>query len=719
MTQPLTPFIRSIDGFNPSDPAREWVLSGGVTTSLILPGSGNIIGGEAYTFKLRKVDTLSNEDMLVEAGVKDKWRYMKMACGENPKRFYGNFYHIMPSTRLGEGWLLRDHTPFPEDLQYESLVGILREDVRLNIHCYETHDLEAMVRHSNEYKFKIRAFHHALDAYRVPEILKRAYKNVPTVATFAGKFGYKKEAFQSSVNSPKILTDAGIAVAMKSDHPVLNSQHLIYEAAQARHYGLSEQLALASVTSVPAKALGLDHRIGKIAVGMDADVVIWSKHPLSLGAHPLQVYVDGISQIENADEKEWQQQSVPEAFPEFPKMKTPENDKNSCTPKAKTAIFTGLNKVYWGDMKEYQHASEGELKVVVRDGEVVCAGRCNDKVRELQRGGEDIPVYDLGGKGVAIPSLVAFAPPNLGLTEIAAEDSTGDGHPNLKSPLTYAADGLKFGGLHMNEAFKAGVLVSVTAPDSEHVIQGISTAFRTGAESTIVGDGIIKEQAALHVKIGQGVKSELFPTVSSQIAFLRTLLDKALNAHIESEYTPVINGKIPLVVEVNNRDEIIRVVELKKQLEKQGAKLRLTLFGAVEAWTVAEYLAENHVGVVLKPYKCTPVEWTAQKCLPGAPLTQDTSLTALYKAGVKVGLSVHEAEDVRQLVWVAGWARSDLGLSDEKAVDFISKNLRELAGLESSKDVVIYDGNPFEFGAKISAIVGGGKTGVFCNPRAF
>lgn len=219
MTQPLTPFVRSLDGFNPSDPAREWVLSGGVTSTLILPGSGNIMGGEAYTVKLRKVDTLSTEDMLVEAGVEDKWRYMKMACGENPKRVYGQYFHTMPSTRLGEGWLLRDQfakatklkdaqddwcqavenlpkygrrrldTPFPEDLQYESLVAVLRDDVKLNIHCYETHDLEAMVRHSNEYKFKISAFHHGLDAYRVPEILKRAYKVVPTVATFAGKFG--------------------------------------------------------------------------------------------------------------------------------------------------------------------------------------------------------------------------------------------------------------------------------------------------------------------------------------------------------------------------------------------------------------------------------------------------------------------------------------------------------------------------------------------------
>ncbi|KAF9367461.1 hypothetical protein CPB97_005726, partial [Podila verticillata] len=125
--------------------------------------------------------TLSTNDMLVKAGVEDKSRYMKMACGENPNRVYGQYFHTMPSTRLGEGWLLCDQsakatklkdaqdnwcqpvkslpkygrcrldTPFSEDLQYESLVAVLRDDVKLNIHCYETHDLEAMVRHSNEY----------------------------------------------------------------------------------------------------------------------------------------------------------------------------------------------------------------------------------------------------------------------------------------------------------------------------------------------------------------------------------------------------------------------------------------------------------------------------------------------------------------------------------------------------------------------------------------
>lgn len=89
MTQPLTPFVRSLDAFNPSDKALRIVSSGGVTTALVLPGSGNLMGGEAFAFKLRPKTTVSNEDMLAQAGIdsheETKWRWMKMACGENPK----------------------------------------------------------------------------------------------------------------------------------------------------------------------------------------------------------------------------------------------------------------------------------------------------------------------------------------------------------------------------------------------------------------------------------------------------------------------------------------------------------------------------------------------------------------------------------------------------------------------------------------------------------
>lgn len=244
----------------------------------------------------------------------------------------------------------------------------------------------------------------------------------------------------------------------------------------ARHYGLSEKLSLASVTTVPAKALGLDHRIGKIAVGMDADVVIWEKHPLALGSHPLQVYIDGIAQIENVDESKWSEQSKPQEFAEYPDLVAPKA-KNACTSDAETGVFSGIKKILLKDSEEF--SAKGDLTVVIDHGKVVCAGHCAHEAAAFK----DAPVYDLGGEGVVVPSLLSVGAPGLGLVEISAEDSTGDGHHNLQPDIAYAIDGLKFGGLHMDEAYKAGIQIAVTAPQSEHVIQGVSVAFLTGAEN--------------------------------------------------------------------------------------------------------------------------------------------------------------------------------------------------------------------------------------------
>lgn len=427
MTQPLTPFVRSLDAFNPSDKGIRIVASGGVTTVLVLPGSGNLMGGEAFAFKLRDVPTTSNEDMLVQAGTTDpKWRWMKMACGENPKRFYGG-QERMPKTRLGEAYLFRQRlddarallrkqddwcaaattahssgarmeTPFPEDLSLESLVALLRGDVRLNVHCYETHDIEAMVRHSLEFDFNITAFHHALDAYRIPDIIKRARNNI-TIATFADHWGYKKEAFQASPFGPKILHDAGIPVALKSDHPVLNAQHLAFEAAKSNHYGLPLQEAFKAVTSVPANALGLGHRVGSLKVGYDADVVIWDRAPLDLGATPLQVFVDGYPLFD--------EQPIFDAEPRDEAQVTVAQDITTASFKQAEGKRSFLIKNAAYVLAGNKSHDDVQQQVLVEDGRIVCVAEdctaqklsmaAGEALAELDaQGSYVVPVSDLG-----------------------------------------------------------------------------------------------------------------------------------------------------------------------------------------------------------------------------------------------------------------------------------------------------------------------------------
>jgi hypothetical protein len=210
-TGPLTPQVRIIDSIKAYDVATNIIASGGVTTSLILPGSANIMGGEAVLVKnaLRSGENSEEvvEEILLEHGIpiSQRRRFMKMACGENPRRVYKH-------TRMGNAWYFRKHmqrakelkekqdewclkaaavkeagnaaaiSSFMEStskdestteyLEYDSSIAILRGKVGVNIHCYETEDFEDMIHHSKEFGFRIQAFHHALDAWEVPELIK-------------------------------------------------------------------------------------------------------------------------------------------------------------------------------------------------------------------------------------------------------------------------------------------------------------------------------------------------------------------------------------------------------------------------------------------------------------------------------------------------------------------------------------------------------------------
>ena len=305
MTGPLTPMVRAIDAFDPEDIAIPKALAGGVTTALILPGSGNIMGGQALYVKLRG-------RTVGQMAIRNPPRALKMAMGENPKRIYGRKGR-RPMSRMGHGWLMRkqlhkarelrnklkrwrEHgkaqgNPRPQDLSLEPLVALLNGKVKLQVHCYEVHDIETLIRISEEFGFKIAAIHHALEAWKIPKLLR---DHQIAVATFADLWGFKMEAWDASVHGPRLLAEAGVQLAIKTDHPVLDARNLAWEAAKAHHYGLPEQAALAAITRIPAEAIGLSDRLGTLEVGKDADVILWANHPFEVGARPAKVWVEGV-----------------------------------------------------------------------------------------------------------------------------------------------------------------------------------------------------------------------------------------------------------------------------------------------------------------------------------------------------------------------------------------------------------------------------------------
>jgi len=305
MTDPVQAGVRAMDSFNLEDPAILRALAGGVTTIQILPGSGNVIGGESVTVKLRPGSTM---DQMIFAGAP---RGLKMALGENPKRVYGG-RNKLPSTRMGNIYVMRNAyqqardyrakweawekkpvsergAPPERDLKLETLADVLAGKVRVHVHCYRKDEIEALFRLADEFGFKIASLQHGLEAYKIADEVAR--RNVG-VATFAHWWGYKWEAWDGIPQNAAILAEHGVKVAIHSDSADL-VQRLYEEAAVAMRYGLEREDALKAITLNPAWILGVDDRIGSLEVGKDADIAIFSKDPFDIYTRVEKTLVDG------------------------------------------------------------------------------------------------------------------------------------------------------------------------------------------------------------------------------------------------------------------------------------------------------------------------------------------------------------------------------------------------------------------------------------------
>jgi imidazolonepropionase-like amidohydrolase len=305
MTDPVQAGIRAMDAVNLEDPAIQRALAGGVTTIQILPGSGNVIGGESITIKLRPGATM---DEMIFAGAP---RGLKMALGENPKRVYGGRTKL-PSTRMGNIYVMRNAfqqakeyrakqeawekkpaadrgTPPERDLKLETLSDVLAGKVRVHVHSYRKDEMEALFRVADEFGFKIASLQHGLEAYKIADEVARRDIGV---ATFSHWWGYKWEAWDGIPHNAGILAEHGVKVSIHSDSADL-IQRLYTEAAVAMHYGLKREDALKAITLNPAWTLGLDARIGSLDVGKDADIAIFSKDPFDVYTRVEKTLVDG------------------------------------------------------------------------------------------------------------------------------------------------------------------------------------------------------------------------------------------------------------------------------------------------------------------------------------------------------------------------------------------------------------------------------------------
>lgn len=296
----IVPEVRLGDVLNINNIWMYRQLAGGLTTAHVMHGSANPIGGQNQHVKMRW-GSLS-DDLKID----DAPRTVKFALGENPKRVGSNRY---PETRMGTMEIIADHfrmardyeakwneweenrsgIPPRKDLRLDALVDILNEDILVQSHSYRQDEILSLMRLAEEFDFTVKAFHHGVEAYKVaPEL---AAGGVGAVV-WSDWSAFKIEAYDGTVYNARLLHEAGVLTSLHSDNSQIASR-MNWEAAKMVGAGVDPEVALSMVTINTAKLLGIDHRVGSLESGKDADFVIWSGDPLSTLTKPEQTWVDG------------------------------------------------------------------------------------------------------------------------------------------------------------------------------------------------------------------------------------------------------------------------------------------------------------------------------------------------------------------------------------------------------------------------------------------
>jgi imidazolonepropionase-like amidohydrolase len=305
-TDPFTPRVWAGDSFHVEDPALARARAGGVTTIQVLPGSANLIGGQSAVLKLRPSRTL---EAMRFVGAP---RGIKMACGENPKRVYKGDIDG-PSTRMGNLAALsaefqaaldyrvaratwKEKPPVDPDL--EVMLDVLDGEILVHVHCYRADDIEAIYRVMDTYKVKVTSFQHAVEAYKVRDLLAA---HGTGIATWPDWWGFKMESWDAIPENSLLVRQAGVPVATHSDS-ANTVQRLYTDAAKLVAAGMAENDALATITLDPARLLGVAAKVGSLEVGKDADLALFSRHPLDTYTLVDATWIDGALVFDRATE---------------------------------------------------------------------------------------------------------------------------------------------------------------------------------------------------------------------------------------------------------------------------------------------------------------------------------------------------------------------------------------------------------------------------------
>ena len=731
----VTPEVRIADVIDHRSPSMFRALAGGVTTVNVLHGSANVIGGQNAVIKLRWGKDVA--DLFFEgapAGV-------KFALGENPKQTNrtrpDGVTQRYPATRMGVELTLRtsftraqeyqaerrtyeaarargeDPMPPRRDLRLEALAGILDGSILVHAHCYRSDEILMLLRVAEDFGFRIASLQHVLEGYKVADEIAA---HGAGASTFSDGWGYKMEAFDAIPYNAALMASRGVTTSINSDAVGEMTNRLYIQAAKAMKYGsASEEEALKMITLNPAKHLRINHRIGSIEIGKDADLGIYTAHPFSADAQVAYTLVDGqvyfdrskvettAAALETLHAAPAEADASPTIRERFVTWQAPES----------APLPPGYGDVQAPAVSSSRDVAIVGGKVLTMAGPVLENGTVLIRNGKIAAIGTDVEIPPgievIDAKGLTVTPGLINAGTTVGLAEIGAVSATRDErelqdinssvkaavaiHPHSEMIPVTRANGVTTvvsaptGGLISGQAALID-LAGWTAPElvaRSPLAMMVSFPEHPGfaAPDEEERERIDKDRKTLW-RFMRRAQAYAGPLASGQTTSLDNDDKDELLALV-----PVLRGELPVVIQAETAEGIRAALAFSKELG-----LKTILAGTRDVWRVADEIAAAGVPIILGPLESRPA--------PGDPYDAVfKAAVVLEKAGVPFCFRSGGATNARNLSYHAGLAVA-FGLSREAAWHAMTRGAAEILGvsehygsLEVGKvaNVVVADGD--------------------------